>query len=153
MDQSLGTPPDEYPYVIDDNTLTDITDLHWYLCSRAMSDSEHESGHREVTWDSLGCSFQVARAFGHSVRVSFREGPPSDTDEQGIRDTDSEDEQRRQSLYNYDPTHHLSSGELYSQIALRTDVEDPPCIRSPVLHIGDRDRCSVLCTGYGRIWG
>jgi len=88
----------------------------------------------------LGCSFQVARAFGGSVRVSFREGPPSDTDTKGLRDTGSEDENRRQSLYDYDPTYHLTSAELRSQIQIRVSKEDGFSLEAPtaVLEVAGR---------------
>jgi hypothetical protein len=84
-----------------------------------------------VTWDSLGCSFRVARVFDKTVRVSFREGPPSETESSGLRDLSSEKEQKRQALYDYDPTYHLSSDRLRSEIAIRTDVEEPPLFEAP----------------------
>jgi hypothetical protein len=84
-----------------------------------------------VTWDSLGCSFRVARVFDKTVRVSFREGPPSETESSGLRDLSSEKEQKRQALHDYDPTYHLSSDRLRSKIAIRTDVEDPPVFEAP----------------------
>ena len=99
--------------------------------TKALSDGRFESDHRKVTWDNLGCSFQVARVFGKTVRVSFREGHPSETESSGVRDLSSEEEQRRQALYDCAPTHHLSSDRLHSEISLRTDVENPPVFEAP----------------------
>lgn len=125
------TPPEGFPYVIHETKLIDISDLRWYLYFGAMSDSSYESDHREVTWDSLGCSFRVACVFDKTVRVSFREGPPSDTESSGLRDPSSEKEQKRQALYDYDPTYHLSSDRLRSEITIRTDVNNPPVFEAP----------------------
>jgi hypothetical protein len=119
------TPPDDFPHAVDESRLIDISDLQRYLRSRAMSDARHESEHRELTWSSLGCSFEVARVFGESVRVSFREGPPSETE------ISTDNEPKRQALHDYEPTYHLRSNRLHSEIAIRTDVEDPPIFEAP----------------------
>jgi hypothetical protein len=137
------TPPDDFPYVIDETKLTDLGDLHWYLRSRALSDARHESEHREVTWDSLGCSFQIARVFGESVRVSFREGPPSETESR------IDSDQKREALHDHDPNYHLSSDGLHSEIAIRTDVEEPPVFEtsSSTLETAIRALSGALITG------
>jgi len=123
MDFSVRTPPDDYPFVINENRLISVSDFQPYLYFRALSDARYESDHREVNWNSLGCSFQVARAFDACIRVYFREGKPSDTNMRGVPDTGSESEKRREPIYEHDPTYHLTSDKLYSQIQIRVVEE------------------------------
>jgi hypothetical protein len=60
-----------YPYTTEENEFVDVRSFQEPLHERAMADARHEANHRKVSWRNLGASFEVIRAHGTSLDLTF----------------------------------------------------------------------------------